>query len=99
MPPLTIGGDAGRQVQRRHRDAVPEGDGHGVDLHPVPRTERRGKLGELRGERLQEADLVEEGALRLGAHRSTAILAEAMLDEIGEDLRHGERPALRHGRR
>ena len=80
VPPLTTAADAGRQVQRRHRDAVPEGDGHGVDRHPVPRIERRGKLGELRVERLQEADLVEEGALG-SVPIATAILAEAMLEE------------------
>ena len=37
MPPLTIAADRGRDLQRRDRDAVAEGDRHDVDRAPVRR--------------------------------------------------------------
>jgi hypothetical protein len=67
-------------------------------LTPVARPQRRRDLGQLGGERLQEADLVEERRLASGPMISTAILAEAMLDE---NLKISARSAAGagHGRR
>ena len=84
-----------REVQRRHRDAVTERDGHGVDLHPVTRPERRRDLGKLCRDRLQEADLVEEGALALRPHDVDRHLGRGDVRRILEDLGYRQRPALR----
>ena len=86
--------DRHHRLQRRDRETMAEGDGHGVQLAPVPRHDRLGAFGQFRAHARELAHLAQKRLVLLDAlpHRHAR---RADVGGIGEDFRHGQRAVLR----
>ena len=87
------GGDGAGHLQWRHRDAVAEADGHGVDLAPRFGRQRRADFGQLDGRRPQQPETPEECALTLAADVD-GHLGGADVGGMDDDLGHRQPPVL-----
>ena len=86
--------DRHHRLQRRDRQTVAEGDGHGVEFAPVPRDNRLGVLRQFGAQAIHLAHLAQEGLVAFDAdHQSHARRADVR--GIGEHFRHRQRAALR----
>ena len=88
------GGDAHHRLQRRHRQAVAEGDGDGVDLAPALGNQRLGAFRQFGAQAVELAHLFQERLVLLDAERQRHARG-ADVGGIGEDLRHREEAVLR----